>query len=80
MKIHPAHFQFLKNAITPLDTPARRKIYEGLTDKRYRWDLVYAAKLTSWICYDLYPYMNDDHIDTALRKILPPLNEVTTIG
>lgn len=79
MKIKPEHLEYLRAYITPLDTPARRKMYKGQTDKRYRWDLTYAAKLTQFICTTLYTYMNDDHIDTALRKIVPPLNEVTTI-
>lgn len=39
------------------------------TEKRCRWDCVSGAKLSPWVCDNLYPYLNDDHIDTALRKI-----------
>lgn len=79
MKIKPEHLDYLRHYIKPLDTDKRRKMYAGLSDKRYRWDLVYAARLTPFICEVLYKYLNDDHIETALRKIVPPLNEVTTI-
>lgn len=41
----------------------------GLSEKRLRWDLQYIAVETSWICKYLYQYLDDSHIDTALRKI-----------
>lgn len=40
----------------------------GLSDKRLRWDAIYRAGLSHWICDNLYSYLNDDHIDTALRQ------------
>lgn len=43
-------------------------------DKRYRWDLMYAAGLSRYVCDNVYPYANDDHIDTALRQIVKELN------
>jgi len=39
----------------------------GLSAKRLRWDVLYASKFP--IC-SLYSYLNDDHIDTALRAIV----------
>lgn len=50
-------------------------------DKRYRWDVFHAIGRalnphgpgTKWCCDELYPYLNDDHIDSALRSIVPPL-------
>ena len=76
MKIQASHYGHLAAAVTPLDTAERRAAYvaAGLSDKRYHWDLTYAAGLTPWICSTLYPYLNDDHIDTALRRIIPPLD------
>lgn len=38
--------------------------------KRTRWDATYAAKLSPWICANLYSYANDEHIDTALRSAM----------
>ena len=74
MKIQASHYEHLAAAVAPLDTAERRAAYvaAGLSDERYRWDLTYAAKLSLWICDTLYPYLNDDHIDTALRRIVPP--------
>ena len=82
MKIAPEHFATLVAKIAPLDTAERRDQYKakGLTDKRYRWDLTYLAghasnpdSCTRFICDVLYEYMNDTHIDTALRSIVKPL-------
>jgi len=77
MKIQAPHYEHLAAAVAPLDTAERRAAYVAadLSDKRYRWDLTYAAGLTPWICSTLYPYCNDDHIDTALRRIVSPLDK-----
>jgi hypothetical protein len=75
MKIMKPHFDHLQKFISPLDTPQLRDAYiaAGLSSMRYRWDLTYAAKLGPWICREVYPYANDDHIYTALRRIVPDL-------
>ena len=39
-------------------------------DKRLRWDLLFKAGLTRWICDNLYSYCDDTHIDTALRTMM----------
>ena len=49
----------------------------GLSHKRFRWDLLWAAIPSKWICDNLYTYINDDHIDTALRNIVQPYHPVT---
>lgn len=75
MKMKPEHYQHLKTAITALPL---EKVKADLRndprvkdfDKRLRWDLMYAAKLSDWACETLYPYLNDDHIDTALKAIM----------
>jgi len=38
-------------------------------ERRLRWDCLYLAGLTSWVCSELCPYLDDRHIDTALRSI-----------
>lgn len=83
MKIKPEHLATLKAAIQPLDTAERRNLYlEGRfphadkvrdLNKRYRWDLLHAAGLTSWLCDTLYRYAHDDHVDSALRSIVKDL-------
>lgn len=76
MKIRPDHVEYMRARVAPLDTPAAREAYKaaGASHKRYRWDLSYAARLTPWVCAEIYPYANDDHLDTALRAIVPPFN------
>jgi hypothetical protein len=73
MKMKKEHFEYLKREIQK--SGHGKEVWEkykalGLSELRYRWDVLYAAKLSSWICDNLYSYLNDDHIDTALRKIL----------
>ena len=74
MKIKPEHFEKLKTDCLQVmhDNPDAKEEYKvaGLSEKRFRWDLLYAAKLSPWICDNLYSYLNDEHIDTALRKIV----------
>jgi hypothetical protein len=82
MKITNEHFATLSTMLAPLDTAERRAAYkaQNLTDKRYRWDLTYLAghasktdSCTRFICDALYSYLDDAHIDTALRSIVKPL-------
>lgn len=87
MKIQPELFTKMRAAIEPLDTPATRARYLAGDfpradrcedrDMRYRWDLFHAAGLYR-VVYD-HPgeTINDDHIDTALRRIVLPLKETT---
>jgi len=71
MKIKSEHILFIKNAVNDFNTPKAVKYYqgEGLSHKRYRWDLLYKAGLSKWLCDNVYKYAHDDHIDTALRKL-----------
>ena len=82
MKITDEHYNQLKAMIAPLKDklPAHREyiIAEGKAkdvDKRLRWDALYSAKGgNQFICDNLYKYLNDDHIDTALKAIMKELN------
>lgn len=87
MKIKPEHVEQLKVFIEHLDTPERRQQYingdflnsSKTTDvnKRYRWDLVFAnPEASRFICAMLYKYSHDEHIDTALRSIVPKLQKL----
>ena len=80
MKITPSHFSYMFSAIQPLSAtiPARREALRNDPrvkdlEKRLRWDLCYAAGLSAWICDNLYSYLDDVHIDTALRAIIKEL-------
>lgn len=37
---------------------------------RMRWDILRAALPANWVCDNLYPYLNDQHIDSALKHAL----------
>lgn len=89
LKITPHDLTKLQQAVTPLDTPERRQVYienkfprAGSTrdkDMRYRWDLLYASglRLGDGVGMqgdlNLYAYLDDTHIDSALRILVPPL-------
>ena len=80
MKIKELHYRHLLEKLAPLDTLENREKYARRdfpradrckdVNKRYRWDLWYQAGLSRFACDELYDYMNDDHIDTALRNIV----------
>ncbi|MCK5608937.1 hypothetical protein KAR91_44095 [Candidatus Pacearchaeota archaeon] len=48
--------------------PGIKESYQDrqLSDERLRWDLLHLSRFNT---NALYEYLNDDHIDTALRKI-----------
>ena len=75
MKIPERQAATITAAVQLHDTPERRTAYKaaGHTNKRYRWDCLWAAGLTRWVCDHIYPYANDDHIDTVLRRAVPDL-------
>jgi len=89
MKMKPSHFAQLTEALDKLQkeynwpwqslTGSYRK--SDLSSKRFRWDMLRASKLqpgdsvgmvTGWPVYD---YLNDDHIDTALREYFKDKSE-----
>lgn len=88
MKIRPKHYQHIKAEIAKIDSgwvAAHRQaiIAEGKAkdvEKRLRWDLSYAAKLSPWICATVYSYANDVHLDTALRSVMADLGHTKTEG
>jgi hypothetical protein len=80
MKMQLDHFHYLQDAmaINAQYIPQYRAYIaaEGKAkdvEKRLRWDLLYLSGLSKWICDNLYTYLNDEHIDTALRAIMKKL-------
>lgn len=85
MKITPEHYAFIKDAIQNKFTVSlvndHRTFIEAENkakdvEKRLRWDLIYFALGSRWICDNLYNYADDTHIDTALKKIVKELEFV----
>lgn len=77
MKIIPEHYNTLRSAITQAQQgyhTLEEYQAQNLTAKRWRWDLLWWAKRHQLLPDDfvtdtLYRYVDDSHIDTALRKI-----------
>ena len=84
MKMKPEHYAHVARAIaaTGYNTPENAEDYAkcGLSHTRFAWDLARAAILVPYFCDELYSYLNDDHITTALEKIAvgPPLPDKIT--
>jgi len=82
MKMNKVHYKQLKAAITP-SIEDKVSLYERGKfprsdkvkdlNKRFRWDLLVENFSPIWISDNLYSYLNDVHIDTALRKIVPSI-------
>lgn len=76
MKMLPEHYAFLKSAILPFKhkITAHRAfiVKQGRSndiEMRLRWDLFHAANIGAWYNANL-DYLNDNHVDTALRSIM----------
>ena len=80
MRIEPEHYETMRRAIIANSKAPTLLQYRalGLSEMRWRWDIFNSSatrtpegeRLLSWACREVYPYANDEHIDTALRKIL----------
>lgn len=76
MKITEHDLKTLKQFIMPVleKTPVSeyRAANPAFSDKRIRWDYFHAAgkPALSFLCTHLYTYMNDTHMDTALKAIV----------
>ena len=79
LRIRPEHYLAIETAIRNVLAahPAARDDYaaQGLSDKRFRWDVLRAARIEGdsirWLCDTLYADgLTDAHIDNALRRIV----------
>ncbi len=76
MKIKPEHYNVILNVMKEFTLEkviAHKEYLQSLgTVKnlamRLRWDLLNARVKASWICDNIYPYANDDHLDTAVKS------------
>lgn len=84
MKINDEHYHILFNAFesiaSKIEDHKQVVIKENRAkdiDKRVRWDALFALSRTSALpesfITTLYTYLNDTHIDTALRKVMREL-------
>lgn len=82
MKIKPEHYDHMKSEIAKVFDRQKHEdhtkfvINEGRSkdvDMRVRWDWSYYANLSPFISKEVYEYANDNHVDTALRRIVSEL-------
>lgn len=75
MKIKAEHYQHMRKAMFEVlpDHPNLKYYVDNKIGidhaKRRRWDVFSKAGLSPYVCEHVYPYANNDHIDTALRHI-----------
>lgn len=74
MKITQEHYAYIKDSMNEIlnRDPEMYVLYqdEGLSPMRFRWDLANTARLTTWVSNNIYPYANDNHLDTAYRQVM----------
>ena len=89
MKMKLEHYRHVKDAIAKVWTKEKHDLHrqfivnEGKSkdvEKRLRWDWSYYANLSPWICDNLYAYLDDNHIDTALKRIIAELVVLTALN
>ena len=77
MKMTLAHYDYLKDRIAAQSKfiPQYREHIANNprvknAEMRLRWDMLHNSVDSGWICENLYPYLDDTHIDTALRAVM----------
>lgn len=75
MKITKEHYEHLKviclDVLSKNPNMAKEYTEKRLSAMRYRWDVLHMANNSlNFICSHLYKYLDDTHIDTALRSII----------
>jgi len=75
MKIKPEHLAELGRLVAKYDNPARRQeaLSLGWEESRYRYWLCGKRDVLDFICRTLYTYLEDTHINTAMRHIIPEI-------
>ena len=78
------HYNTIKNGIAEIPRDTALEHYNNLVldervkdiNKRFRNDMFFAFRKKSKIIHELYEYLDDSNIDTALRKIMRELNYI----
>lgn len=72
MKIKPEHYATLRDTLADV-MHLYPEFVQRFGERGARWALVKEARASNWLCDTLYTYLNDDHINTALRHITTEL-------
>lgn len=72
MKVKPEHYNHIKEEILKVHSTELQQAYtiNNISHRGYCFDLLYRAKLSTWLCDNVYKYANDAHIYTAIKHIL----------
>ena len=78
MKMKKEHYKHIKDTIEnklkslgyTLNDAVKLCRDSGHTDITTGWYLLKGSDLISFVCDELYPYLNDNHINTALKSII----------
>lgn len=72
MKMRQTHYDELKRALQVISPTVKTRYAEkGLSHTRYLWDCFwYVCDDKLFHPEDVYNYLNDSHIETALKNIL----------
>jgi len=78
MKIKPEHYKHIKSTIEnklatlgfTLNEAVNLAQEKGLNDIAFGWYLLNGSNLSDFVRKELYPYLKDKHIDTALKSII----------
>ena len=71
MKMRPEHYEQLRELIQLLllaqpEVSVETYLEQDMTTERFRWDVLHASGFNTRALYD---YLDDAHIDAALRRI-----------
>ncbi len=77
MKMQSEHYEQLEQAVQRVQSENPTETVQSYLGRnfsilQFRWDLLYAAVDKGYVNFDfdaLYAYLDDSHIDTALRRI-----------
>lgn len=85
MKIKPEHLEHIKTECLKIVNPQLIAKYETgefpRSDKvkdlqvRFNHDIFNYMIPSKWVCDNLYPYLHDDHIASALRSFMPKITK-----
>jgi len=76
LKVRPEHYTHMQSVIEAYLTQNNItrddivRIHKGFTHYVLVYNVILASKLTKYICDNVYAYANDEHINTAIRKII----------
>ena len=74
MKIKPHDYQTLSDTLGDV-MHLYPEFVQRFGERGARWALIKEARASNWLCDTLYQYLDDTHIDTALRHITATFGE-----